>query len=74
MIFINFYVRILRYFYLKVNDNRMNYLIVGFVILLAIALLVFLIVKNQRDKKRVLEQMNQMELKAEKHKEVEPEG
>lgn len=52
----------------------MNYLIVGFVILLAIALLVFLIVKNQRDKKRVLEQMNQMELKAEKHKEVEPEG
>lgn len=59
---------------MKVNDNRMNYLIVGFVILLAIALLVFLIVKNQRDKKRVLEQMNQMELKAEKHKEVEPEG
>jgi large-conductance mechanosensitive channel len=49
----------------------MNYLIVAFVILLAILLLLLLMIKNQRDKKEFLEEMNRSELMAEKHEKAE---
>ena len=52
----------------------MNYLVVGFVIFLAVVILVLIIVKNEKDKKKILHEMSQSELKAEKHNEEESEN
>ena len=52
----------------------MNNLIVVLAIFLAVFFLIFLIVKNQKDKKKFLEELNQSELKTERHNEEKSEN
>jgi hypothetical protein len=52
----------------------MNYLFTAFVILLVMILMVYLIIKNQKDKKDFIEDANRSELKPEKHREEEAEN
>ena len=46
----------------------MNYLLVTLVILIAIAIMVFLAWKDQQDKKKIEKEMNQTDIRPEKHK------
>ncbi|MDN3549156.1 hypothetical protein [Mucilaginibacter aquaedulcis] len=46
----------------------MNYPLIALIILIAIAIVVFLAWKDQQDKKKMEKEMNQTDIKPEKHK------
>ncbi|MEN0053817.1 MAG: hypothetical protein AAGC65_09110 [Mucilaginibacter sp.] len=46
----------------------MNYPLIALVVLIAIAIVVFLAWKDQQDKKKIEKEMNQTDIKPEKHK------
>jgi hypothetical protein len=56
--------------FLYINQYRfiMNYPLIALVILIAIAIVVFLAWKDQQDKKKIEKEMNQTDIKPEKHK------
>jgi short subunit fatty acids transporter len=52
--------------------GKMNYLSIAIIILLAAAVIGLLVWKNSKDEKKVTKEMNESELKPEKHDENHP--
>jgi hypothetical protein len=59
---------------LTLNIMDINYNIAGLVLFIVLVSIIYLIVKNQKDKNKFIKNFNKSELKPEKHKDEEAES